>query len=374
MDPIRVYARSKLADACELACTDPKIINMEISVNNWVREQTPNAGSEASWENPKFRRRYKQRIMSILFNLGKNPDLVNLIKERKVKAQDIGGMPPEKLWPEGPHAKTMKQRRDVEATRELLKIKEDEAYEGLLTCPKCKSKKTSYYQMQTRSADGMDIRGLGDAIIRKFHEMGWLKDIPSIYNLPLDELRKMEGFGVKSVTNISEAIEKSKTQPLYRLINALGIRFVGETTAKTLAQSVSHLLDLGTMGKEDLQKIEDVGVKVAESIHQYFSNPANIDMLKRLEAEGLQLNSIKQQPVDGNLKGKSFLFTGTLYKMKRSEAEALVEANGGKILSGVSSKLDYLIVGEDAGSKLEKAKKIASIQILDEDGFIKLTH
>jgi transcription elongation factor S-II len=153
MDPIRVYARSKLADACELACTDPKIINMEISVNNWVREQTPNAGSEASWENPKFRRRYKQRIMSILFNLGKNPDLVNLIKERKVKAQDIGGMPPEKLWPEGPHAKTMKQRRDVEATRELLKIKEDEAYEGLLTCPKCKSKKTSYYQMQTRSAD-----------------------------------------------------------------------------------------------------------------------------------------------------------------------------------------------------------------------------
>lgn len=224
------------------------------------------------------------------------------------------------------------------------------------------------------SKDAMDIRGLGDAIIRKFHEMGWLKDIPSIYQLPLDDMRKMEGFGAKSVTNISEAIEKSKTQPLYRLINALGIRFVGETTAKTLAQSVSHLLDLGTMGKEELQKIEDVGVKVAESIHQYFSNPANIDMLKRLEAEGLQLKSINQQPVDGNLKGKSFLFTGTLYKMKRSEAEALVEANGGKILSGVSSKLDYLIVGEDAGSKLEKAKKIASIQILDEDGFIKLIH
>lgn len=224
------------------------------------------------------------------------------------------------------------------------------------------------------SKDAMDIRGLGDAIIRKFHEMGWLKDIPYIYQLPLDELRKLEGFGAKSVTNISEAIEKSKTQPLYRLINALGIRFVGETTAKTLAQSVSHLLDLGTMGKEDLQKIEDVGVKVAESIHQYFSNPINIEMLKRLEAAGLQLNSIKQQPVDGNLKGKSFLFTGTLYKMKRSEAEALVEADGGKILFGVSSKLDYLIVGEDAGSKLEKAKKIASIQILDEDGFIKLTH
>ena len=224
------------------------------------------------------------------------------------------------------------------------------------------------------SKDAMDIRGLGDAIIRKFHEMGWLKDIPSIYNLPLDELQKIEGFGAKSVTNINEAIEKSKTQPLYRLINALGIRYVGETTAKTLAQAVSHLLDLATMDKESLQKIDDVGVKVAESIHQYFSNPSNVELLKKLEAAGLQLQSVHQPPVDGNLKGKSFLFTGTLYKMKRSEAEALVEANGGKILSGVSSKLDYLIVGEDAGSKLEKAKKIASIQILDEDGFIKLIH
>lgn len=222
------------------------------------------------------------------------------------------------------------------------------------------------------SKDAMDIRGLGDANIRKFHELGWLKDIPSIYHLPFDQLKTMEGFGAKSVTNLSEAIEKSKSQPLYRLINALGIRYVGETTAKTLAQSVTHLLDLCTMDKEALQQIEDVGVKVAESIHQYFSNPTNVEMLKRLEAAGLQLQSIKQQPVDGSLSGKSFLFTGTLTQLKRSEAEAMVEAKGGKILSGVSSKLDYLIVGEDAGSKLEKAKKIASIQILDENAYIEL--
>jgi DNA ligase (NAD+) len=222
------------------------------------------------------------------------------------------------------------------------------------------------------SKDAMDIRGLGDANIRKFHELGWLKDIPSIYHLPFDQLKTMEGFGAKSVTNLSEAIEKSKSQPLYRLINALGIRYVGETTAKTLAQSVTHLLDLCTMDKEALQQIEDVGVKVAESIHQYFSNPHNVEMLKRLEAAGLQLQSIKQQPVNGSLSGKSFLFTGTLTQLKRSEAEAMVEAKGGKILSGVSSKLDYLIVGEDAGSKLEKAKKIASIQILDENAFIEL--
>lgn len=222
------------------------------------------------------------------------------------------------------------------------------------------------------SKDAMDIRGLGDANIRKFYELGWLNDIPAIYHLPFDELRKIEGFGARSIENINEAIEKSKSQPLYRLINALGIRYVGETTAKALAQSVNHLLDLHKMDKEELQKIEDVGVKVAESIYQFFRTNENIEMLKKLEAAGLQLNSIKQQSSGGSLEGKSFLFTGTLMKLKRSDAEEMVEANGGKILAGVSSKLDYLIVGEDAGSKFEKAKKIASIQILDEDAFLML--
>ena len=222
------------------------------------------------------------------------------------------------------------------------------------------------------SKDAMDIRGLGDANIRKFHELGWLKNIPSIYKLPFDTIKTMEGFGAKSVSNLQEAIEKSKKQPLYRLINALGIRYVGETTAKTIAQSVDHLLDLSKLDLESLQKMEDVGVKVADSIYQYFSKKENVEMLKELEALGLQLNSIKQQSTGGKLEGKTFLFTGTLNQLKRSQAEEMVEANGGKIQSGVSSKLDYLIVGEDAGSKLEKAKKIASIQILDEDGFIKL--
>ena len=222
------------------------------------------------------------------------------------------------------------------------------------------------------SKDAMDIRGLGDVNIRKFHELGWLKNIPSIYELPFDELKRMEGFGAKSVTNLQEAIEKSKQQPLYRLINALGIRYVGETTAKTIAQAIDHLLDLSKMSLDDLQQIEDVGVKVADSIHQYFSKKENIEMLKALESLGLQLNSIKKQSTGGSLSGKTFLFTGTLNQLKRSEAEQMVEDNGGKILSGVSSKLDYLIVGEDAGSKLEKAKKIASIQILDEAAFIEM--
>lgn len=220
------------------------------------------------------------------------------------------------------------------------------------------------------SKDAMDIRGLGDANIRKFHALGWLPEIPSLYTLPFDTISKMEGFGPKSANNLSEAIEKSKTQPLHRLINALGIRYVGETTAKTIAQSVSHLLDLCKISQEELQTMDDVGTKVAESLYQYFHDPENIAMLQQLEALGLQLQSIKKQSSGGSLNGQTFLFTGTLLKLKRTEAEAMVEEQGGKILSGVSSKLNYLVVGTDAGSKLEKAKKIPSIQILDEDAFL----
>jgi len=221
------------------------------------------------------------------------------------------------------------------------------------------------------SKDAMDLRGLGEANIRKFHELGYLKDIPGIYLLPLDKIRAMEGHGEKSIANLQEAIEKSRSQPLHRLIYALGIRYVGETTAKTLAQSVSHLLDFREMGMEQLMDLEDVGIKVAESIHQFFHNDDNIGMLKRLEEAGVSMHGHKgKAQKDGNLSGQSFLFTGTLKRLKRSEAEAMVEENGGKILGGVSSKLNYLVVGEDAGSKLEKAKRIATIRILTEDEFI----
>jgi DNA ligase (NAD+) len=223
------------------------------------------------------------------------------------------------------------------------------------------------------SKDAMDIRGLGEANIHKFHALGWLNSVPSIYALPFELLRGMEGFGEKSVTNLSDAIEKSKAQPLHRLITALGIRYVGETTAKALARHIGHLTELAGYSREDLQQVPDVGVKVAESIFQFFHNEDNIRMLEQLENMGLNLHGSKEPASEGNLSGKRFLFTGTLQRMKRSEAESWVEQNGGVILAGVSSKLDYLVVGEDAGSKLEKARKIPSIRILDEEGFVKIS-
>jgi DNA ligase (NAD+) len=172
---------------------------------------------------------------------------------------------------------------------------------------------------------------------------------------------------------LQSAISNSKKQPLHRLIYALGIRFVGETTAKTLAQAVDHLLDLKKLSFEELQNLEDIGPKVAGSIHHFFSNRDNIKLLEQLEKLGLQLkNEKKQHASGGNLTGLTFLFTGTLPTLKRSDAEAMAEENGGQILSGVSAKLNYLVVGEDAGSKLEKAKKINTVKIISEDEFLKI--
>lgn len=223
------------------------------------------------------------------------------------------------------------------------------------------------------SKDAMDIRGFGDANVRKFYELNLVKDIPGIYTLDFTRLSGMEGFGQKSIDNLQLAIANSKKQPLHRLIYALGIRFVGETTAKTLAQAVDHLLDFKNFSLEQLQGLEDVGPKVAGSIHHFFSNKSNIEMLQELEKSGLQLKNEKKEHVtDGNLTGQTFLFTGTLPTLKRSEAEAMAEMQGGQILSGVSAKLNYLVVGEDAGSKLEKAKKINTVKIISEDEFLKL--
>jgi DNA ligase (NAD+) len=223
------------------------------------------------------------------------------------------------------------------------------------------------------SKDAMDIRSFGDANVRKFYELGFLKDIPGIYRLPYDKIRVLEGFGERSVSNLQAAIETSRSQPLHRLIFGLGIRYVGETTAKILAAAVDHLTDLGNYTIEDLQALEDIGPKVATSVYQFFRNPDNLHLVKELETLGLTLHSLKSaKQADGNLDGQTFLFTGTLNRLKRFDAEEAVEKNGGKLLSGVSSKLNFLVVGDDAGSKLEKAKKIPSIQILTEDEFIKL--
>lgn len=228
------------------------------------------------------------------------------------------------------------------------------------------------------SKDAMDIKSFGEQQVIKFYGLKLISDIPSIYTLDWSAFDNMPGFGKRSVENLRTAIEASKTQPLHRLIYGLGIRHVGETTAKALAQKVNHLLDFVRFSAEDLMLLEDIGPKVASSIVLFFHNPQNIEMLQHLESLGVQftkpVKAANEAEGEQKLTGQTFLFTGTLPTLKRSDAEAMAEALGGKIASGVSSKLNYLIAGDEAGSKLEKAKKIPSIHIISEAEFLTLVN
>ncbi|MFS8082877.1 MAG: NAD-dependent DNA ligase LigA [Ginsengibacter sp.] len=222
------------------------------------------------------------------------------------------------------------------------------------------------------SKDAMDIRSLGEANIRRFYSHGFIKDIPSIYDIEFSSLSTLEGFGQKSIDNLKAAIEKSKNQPLHRLIFGLGIRYVGEITAKALAKSVDSIFDLEQLTINQLSTIKDIGIKVSESIYDFFQNGQNLATIKKLASLGLNVSGERQKEKEGKLSGSTFLFTGTLPGLKRNEAEAMAEKNGGQILSSVSANLTYLVAGESAGSKLDKAKKIKSVQIINEDEFLNL--
>ena len=224
------------------------------------------------------------------------------------------------------------------------------------------------------SKDAMDIRGLGERALRKFFEAGIITGIAGLYTIDWAALAGTEGFGDKRIENLQTAIEASKKQPLYRLVFGLGIPNVGEGLAKTIAGAVSKLQELYDFTEEQLKALPDVGPKVAASVIHFFSKEENRALVAQLEALGLQLhNDHKQLPAaGGNLEGKTFLFTGTLPTLKRSDAEALVEAQGGKLVSGVSAKLNYLVAGEAAGSKLEKARRLNSVAILNEDDLVAL--
>lgn len=222
------------------------------------------------------------------------------------------------------------------------------------------------------SKDAMDIKSFGEANVRRFYTEKIISNIPSIYSIDFEKIAGMEGFKQKSIDNLKTAIDASKSQPLNRLIFGLGIRYVGETTAKILGKSVDSIFDLQNYSEEDLQQLKDIGHKVAESIFQFFHNEDNIKMLNELKEKGINLQGDKSKEIEGRFSGCTFLFTGTMPGLKRSEAEKMAEDNGGKLLSSVSSNLNYLVVGESAGSKLTKAQKIKSIKIINEEEFLNM--
>lgn len=224
------------------------------------------------------------------------------------------------------------------------------------------------------SKDAMDIDGCGRETVVEFIQRGFIKTIEDLYRLPYEKILRLEGWKEKSVNNLRAGIEDSKNRPLWRLLNALGIRHVGVTTSKDISGHLKTIFDLAEMKVEDLTNIEGIGPKVAQSIVAFFSNQGNIHLLHELKRFGVNTENRPEDALAKNnkLEGKTFLFTGSLQQFTRDRAKQLVEENGGKLLSSVSANLNYLVVGEDAGSKLAKAQKIPTITVLSEDEFLRM--
>jgi DNA ligase (NAD+) len=216
----------------------------------------------------------------------------------------------------------------------------------------------------------MDIDGLGEKIVQQLVEVGLVKEVSDLYHLTEDDLMPLERFAEKSAQNIISAIQGSKEVPLWRLINALGIRYVGEATAQLLARHFQSLDALTRADKEDLLHVEGVGEQVAASLLEFFANEWHQALLKKLTEAGVR--GLPPEPLAPSpLAGKTFVFTGGLARLSRDEAKALVTARGGKVTSSVSAKTDYVVVGADPGSKLAKARELG-VTVLDEAALAEL--
>jgi DNA ligase (NAD+) len=227
------------------------------------------------------------------------------------------------------------------------------------------------------SKDAMDVEGFGRANVERFAQLGWLEGgIPDLFRLDYTQVSQLDGFGKKSADNLDKAVEQSKHNPIHRLLNGFGVRFLGTTTSKTLAAAVDDLRDLRGWTLEDYLKLSDFGPKVAQSCLDFFAQREIAELLDELAALGVNLRQTEaDRPVvanfDSPFMGKTILFTGTLSTMGRDEAEAKAVAAGAKLLSGVSKNLGMLVAGEKAGSKLEKAKQLG-IPVLTEQDFLDL--
>ncbi len=250
----------------------------------------------------------------------------------------------------------------------VIKLPDEAVYRCInINCPAQVLERIIYFA----SKDAMDIEGLGEATIRRFYELGFLKTIPDIYRLPYHKIINLEGFGKKSVENLRKSIEASKNRPIHRLITGLGIRYVGKSTAKILAENIKCVEELKDWSIEDLIKLKDIGYKVATSIYDFFHTEQNLKMIYELKELGVKTCKETEDKKLNVFKGKTFVFTGSLECCSRDKAKELVEKLGGKATSSVSKKTDYVIVGENPGSKFEKAKKLG-IKILNEKEFLDL--
>jgi DNA ligase (NAD+) len=217
----------------------------------------------------------------------------------------------------------------------------------------------------------MDIEGLGDKLVLKLVEQELVRDVADLYHLDQETLAGLERMGEKSAANLLASIAASKSAPLDRFLFALGIRHVGETVARDLAAHFGDLAPLMDATELDLIAVEGVGPEVARAVQSFFSDPANRRAIERLLAAGVAPRGIARAAQGGALAGKTVVFTGTLGRMTRHEAEQAVLAHGGKVGSSVSKATHYVVAGENPGSKADKART-AGVPVLTEDEFFAL--
>jgi DNA ligase (NAD+) len=274
-----------------------------------------------------------------------------------------------KVVKEGKNRKPFRMPKECpECGSKIHKVEGEVAYRCVnAACPA--KRKESLLHFAGRHA--MDIDGLGEKIVDQLVEKGIVKDPADLYKLKLDEVAGLERMAEKSAQNLLDEIEASKKKPLARLIYALGIQFVGERTGQILAEHFSSMDELAAAKQEQLEEVPEVGPKVAASIVDFFSEPANRQLIKKLEKAGVRPTAEKSKIKSNKLGGKAFVFTGGLANRSREEAGEIVKQHGGKIVGSVSKKTDYVVVGTDPGSKYDKAKELG-VPILDEAGFEKL--
>ena len=224
------------------------------------------------------------------------------------------------------------------------------------------------------SRKAMNIDSLGSETIEQLYKENLIKTPADLYTLTKKQLARLERMGEKSAQNIINGIENSKKIPFEKVLFGISIKHIGETIAKKLVKNFPNIEALQNASLEELVQTEDIGIKIAESIKNFFNNKENIDMIEQLKSHGVQFEK-KQNDIEllsNSLDGKTFLFTGKLTLFTREKAEEMVEKHGGKNISAVSKNLNYLVVGKKAGSKLKKAQDIGTIIILDEQQFLDL--
>ena len=216
----------------------------------------------------------------------------------------------------------------------------------------------------------MDIDGLGDKLVVQLLDSALINDPADIYLLSKEKLLTLDRMAEKSASNLLAAVHRSRNRSLDKFILALGIRHVGEHTAKVLAERFHKFSTLMEAGEEELLAVRDIGPEVAGSIIKFFHEPANIKVIEKLNQAGVRPPE-SPAPQESSLAGKSFVFTGSLSRMSRNEAKMLVESGGGLVTASITQTTDYLVLGESPGSKLDKAKS-AAVAVIDEDKFYQM--